>query len=199
MKIICIGRNYAQHVKELDNPFPEKPLFFVKPDTALLRTNLFYIPQFSDNIHYEVEFVVKICKVGKSISSKFANRYYEEVSIGLDLTARDLQDECKRKSHPWEIAKAFDYSAPIGQWQSKNSLKSEDFYLLKNGKVVQSGNPNQMIFDVDTIITYVSKFMTLKKGDLIYTGTPSGVGKIKSGDKFLGYLDGKRCLDLSVR
>jgi 2-keto-4-pentenoate hydratase/2-oxohepta-3-ene-1,7-dioic acid hydratase in catechol pathway len=199
MKIICIGRNYAQHVKELDNPFPEKPLFFVKPDTALLRTNLFYIPQFSDNIHYEVEFVVKICKVGKSISSKFANRYYEEVSIGLDLTARDLQDECKRKSHPWEIAKAFDYSAPIGQWQSKDSLKSEDFYLLKNGKVVQSGNPNQMIFDVDTIITYVSKFMTLKKGDLIYTGTPSGVGKIKSGDKFLGYLDGKRCLDLSVR
>ena len=199
MKIICIGRNYAQHVKELDNPFPEKPLFFVKPDTALLRTNLFYIPQFSDNIHYEVEFVVKICKVGKSISSKFANRYYEEVSIGLDLTARDLQDECKRKSHPWEIAKAFDYSAPIGQWQSKDSLKSKDFYLLKNGKVVQSGNPNQMIFDVDTIITYVSKFMTLKKGDLIYTGTPSGVGKIKSGDKFLGYLDGKRCLDLSVR
>jgi 2-keto-4-pentenoate hydratase/2-oxohepta-3-ene-1,7-dioic acid hydratase in catechol pathway len=164
-----------------------------------LRTNLFYIPPFSDNIHYEVEFVVKICKVGKSISSKFANRYYEEVSIGLDLTARDLQDECKRKSHPWEIAKAFDYSSPIGQWQSKDSLKSEDFYLLKNGKVVQSGNPNQMIFDVDTIITYVSKFMTLKKGDLIYTGTPSGVGKIKSGDKFLGYLDGKRCMDLSIK
>ena len=199
MKIICIGRNYAQHVKELDNPFPEKPLFFVKPDTALLRTNLFYIPPFSDNIHYEVEFVVKICKVGKSISCKFANRYYEEVSIGLDLTARDLQDECKRKSHPWEIAKAFDYSAPIGRWQSKDSLKSEDFYLLKNGIVVQSGNPNQMIFDVDTIITYVSKFMTLKKGDLIYTGTPSGVGKIKSGDKFLGYLDGEKCLDLSVK
>tara|TARA_Y100000385_G_scaffold291956_1_gene374638 strand:+ start:5654 stop:6253 length:600 start_codon:yes stop_codon:yes gene_type:complete len=199
MKIICIGRNFAQHVKELDNPFPEKPLFFVKPDTSLLRTNLFYIPPFSDNIHYEVEFVVKICKVGKSISSKFANRYYEEVSIGLDLTARDLQNECKRKGHPWEIAKAFDYSSPIGQWQSKDSLNSEDFYLLKNGKVVQSGNPNQMIFDVDTIISYVSKFMTLKKGDLIYTGTPSGVGKIKSGDKFLGYLDGKRCLDLSVK
>ena len=199
MKIICIGRNYAQHAKELNNPLPENPLFFVKPDTALLRTNIFYIPPFSNNIHYELEFVVKICKVGKSISSKFANKYYEEVTIGLDLTARDLQLECKRNGYPWEIAKAFDFSAPIGKWQFKNSLNSQDFYLLKNGEKVQVGNPNQMIFDIDTIISYVSKFMTLKKGDLIYTGTPSGVGKIESGDKFLGYLDAKKCLDLSVK
>jgi 2-keto-4-pentenoate hydratase/2-oxohepta-3-ene-1,7-dioic acid hydratase in catechol pathway len=199
MKIICIGRNYVLHAQEFKNPLPEKPLFFVKPDTALLRSNLFYIPTFSNNIHYELEFVVKICKVGKSISNKFANKYYEDVTVGLDLTARDLQEECKRNGYPWEIAKAFDYSAPIGQWYQKNSLLSQDFYLLKNGEKVQVGNPNQMIFDIDTIIAYVSKFMTLKKGDLIYTGTPSGVGKIESGDKYLGYLDGKKCLDLRVK
>jgi 2-keto-4-pentenoate hydratase/2-oxohepta-3-ene-1,7-dioic acid hydratase in catechol pathway len=199
MKIICIGRNYVLHAQEFKNPLPEKPLFFVKPDTALLRSNLFYMPTFSNNIHYELEFVVKICKVGKSISSKFANKYYEDVTVGLDLTARDLQEECKRNGYPWEIAKAFDYSAPIGQWYQKNSLLSQDFYLLKNGEKVQVGNPNQMIFDIDTIIAYVSKFMTLKKGDLIYTGTPSGVGIIESGDKYLGYLDGKKCLDLRVK
>ena len=140
-----------------------------------------------------------MCIRDRSISSKFANKYYEEVTVGLDLTARDLQEVCKRNGYPWEIAKAFDYSAPIGQWHFKDSLISQDFYLLKNGKKVQVGNPNQMIFDIDTIIAYVSKFITLKKGDLIYTGTPSGVGKIESGDKFLGYLDGKKCLDLRVK
>ncbi len=199
MKIICIGRNYSEHAKELNNPIPKSPIFFVKPDTSLLRENLFYIPPFSNNINYECEFVVKICKVGKSISSEFAHKYFEEVSIGLDLTARDLQDKCKRNGYPWEISKSFDYSAPIGKWLSKFSLSTEDFYLLKNGEIVQSANTSQMIFDTNTIISYVSKFMTLKKGDLIYTGTPSGVGRIKTGDNFLGYLDGIKCLDLSIK
>ena len=182
MKIICIGRNYVEHAKELNNPVPTKPMFFVKPDTALLRTHMFYIPPFSNNIHYELELVVKIKKVGKSISKRFAHKYYDEISLGLDLTARDLQEECKEKGMPWEIAKGFDSSAPIGKWYQKKDLKSLDFYLLKNGEKVQEGNPSQMVFDIDRIIEYVSKFMTLKKGDLIFTGTPSGVGKLETND-----------------
>ena len=199
MKIICIGRNYVVHAKELKNPVPTKPMFFVKPDTALLRTNMFYIPPFSNNIHYELELVVKIKKVGKSISKRFAHKYYDEISLGLDLTARDLQEECKEKRMPWEIAKGFDSSAPIGKWYQKKDLKSLDFYLLKNGEKVQEGNPSQMVFDVDSIIEYVSKFMTLKKGDLIFTGTPSGVGKIEVNDVFEAYLDGKKTIDLRVK
>ena len=199
MKIICIGRNYAEHAKELNNSVPEKPLFFVKPDTSLLRTHMFYIPPFSNNIHYELELVVKIKKVGKSISKRFAPNYYDEISLGLDLTARDLQEECKEKGMPWEIAKGFDSSAPIGKWYQKKDLKSLDFYLLKNGEKVQEGNPSQMVFDIDRIIEYVSKFMTLKKGDLIFTGTPSGVGKMETNDVFEAYLDGKKTIDLKVR
>ena len=199
MKIICIGRNYAEHAKELNNSVPEKPLFFVKPDTSLLRTHMFYIPPFSNNIHYELELVVKIKKVGKSISKRFAPNYYDEISLGLDLTARDLQEECKEKGMPWEIAKGFDSSAPIGKWYQKKDLKSLDFYLLKNGEKVQEGNPSQMVFDIDSIIEYVSKFMTLKKGDLIFTGTPSGVGKMETNDVFEAYLDGKKTIDLKVR
>ena len=191
MKIICIGRNYVEHAKELNNPVPTKPMFFVKPDTSLLRTHMFYIPPFSNNIHYELELVVKIKKVGKSISKRFAPNYYDEISLGLDLTARDLQKECKEKRMPWEIAKGFDSSAPIGKWYQKKDLKSLDFYLLKNGEKVQEGNPSQMVFDIDSIIEYVSKFMTLKKGDLIFTGTPSGVGKMEVNDVFEAYLDGK--------
>ena len=199
MKIICIGRNYVEHAKEFNNPVPTKPMFFVKPDTALLRTHMFYIPPFSNNIHYELELVVKIKKVGKSISKRFAHKYYDEISLGLDLTARDLQEECKEKGMPWEIAKGFDSSAPIGKWYQKKDLKSLDFYLLKNGKKVQEGNPSQMVFDIDRIIEYVSKFMTLKKGDLIFTGTPSGVGKMEVNDVFEAYLDGKKTIDLRVK
>lgn len=199
MKIICIGRNYVEHAKELNNPVPTKPMFFVKPDTALLRTHMFYIPPFSNNIHYELELVVKIKKVGKSISKRFAHKYYDEISLGLDLTARDLQEECKEKGMPWEIAKGFDSSAPIGKWYQKKDLKSLDFYLLKNGEKVQEGNPSQMVFDIDRIIEYVSKFMTLKKGDLIFTGTPSGVGKMEVNDVFEAYLDGKKTIDLRVK
>jgi len=199
MKIICIGRNYLEHAKELNNPVPKKPMFFVKPDTSLLRTHMFYIPPFSNNIHYELELVVKIKKVGKSISKRFAHKYYDEISLGLDLTARDLQEECKEKGMPWEIAKGFDSSAPIGKWYQKKDLKSLDFYLLKNGEKVQEGNPSQMVFDVDSIIEYVSKFMTLKKGDLIFTGTPSGVGKMEVNDVFEAYLDGRKTIDLRVK
>ena len=199
MKIICIGRNYVEHAKELNNPVPTKPMFFVKPDTALLRTHMFYMPPFSNNIHYELELVVKIKKVGKSISKRFAHKYYDEISLGLDLTARDLQEECKEKGMPWEIAKGFDSSAPIGKWYQKKDLKSLDFYLLKNGEKVQEGNPSQMVFDIDRIIEYVSKFMTLKKGDLIFTGTPSGVGKMEVNDVFEAYLDGKKTIDLRVK
>ena len=199
MKIICIGRNYLEHAKELNNPVPKKPMFFVKPDTSLLRTHMFYIPPFSNNIHYELELVVKIKKVGKSISKRFAHKYYDEISLGLDLTARDLQEECKEKGMPWEIAKGFDSSAPIGKWYQKKDLKSLDFYLLKNGEKVQEGNPSQMVFDVDRIIEYVSKFMTLKKGDLIFTGTPSGVGKMEVNDVFEAYLDGRKTIDLRVK
>ena len=199
MKIICIGRNYLEHAKELNNPVPKKPMFFVKPDTSLLRTHMFYIPPFSNNIHYELELVVKIKKVGKSISKRFAHKYYDEISLGLDLTARDLQEECKEKGMPWEIAKGFDSSAPIGKWYQKKDLKSLDFYLLKNVEKVQEGNPSQMVFDVDSIIEYVSKFMTLKKGDLIFTGTPSGVGKMEVNDVFEAYLDGRKTIDLRVK
>ena len=199
MKIICIGRNYVEHAKELNNPVPTKPMFFVKPDTSLLRTHMFYMPPFSNNIHYELELVVKIKKVGKSISKRFAHKYYDEISLGLDLTARDLQEECKEKGMPWEIAKGFDSSAPIGKWYQKQDLKSLDFYLLKNGEKVQEGDPSQMVFDIDRIIEYVSKFMTLKKGDLIFTGTPSGVGKMEVNDVFEAYLDGKKTIDLRVR
>ena len=199
MKIICIGRNYSNHAKELNNPVPDKPIFFMKPDTALLRTNEFYIPPYSSNIHYELEFVVKIKKVGKSISKRFASKYYDEVSVGLDLTARDLQQECKEKGLPWEIAKGFDSSAPIGKWYKKDALDTFDFYLVKNGKKVQEGNPSQMLFDIDSIIEYVSKFMTLKKGDLIYTGTPSGVGKMEVGDVYEAFLDTKKTLSLTIR
>tara|TARA_B100000242_G_C43029466_1_gene479500 strand:+ start:873 stop:1472 length:600 start_codon:yes stop_codon:yes gene_type:complete len=199
MKIICIGRNYLEHAKELNNPVPKKPMFFVKPDTSLLRTHMFYIPPFSNNIHYELELVVKIKKVGKSISKRFAHKYYDEISLGLDLTARDLQEECKEKGMPWEIAKGFDSSAPIGKWYQKKDLKSLDFYLLKNGEKVQEGNPSQMVFDVDSIIEYVSKFMTLKKGDLIFTGTPSGVGKMEVNDVFEAYLDSRKTIDLRVK
>ena len=203
MKIICIGRNYSNHAKELNNPVPDKPIFFIKPDTALLRTNEFYIPPYSSNIHYELEFVVKIKKVGKSISKRFASKYYDEVSVGLDLTARDLQQECKTKGLPWEKAKAFDGSAPMGEFisLSENNLDVNNlsFELKKNNETVQVGNTNQMIFSVAQIIEHVSKFFTLKIGDLIYTGTPSGVGQVVNGDLLEGFIENKKMFEVKVR
>lgn len=202
MKIICIGRNYADHAKEMNSPVPSSPMFFMKPDTALLKDgNDFYLPDFSDDIHYECELVVKINKVGKNIQEKFAHKYYDQVSLGLDFTARDLQSKCKEKSHPWEIAKAFDNSAAIStQFVSIKELPEQiAFELTKNGETVQQGTTADMIFSIDQLIAHVSRFITLKVGDLIYTGTPAGVGSIKVGDKLIGSLEGKKMFEFEVK
>ena len=202
MKIICIGRNYADHAKEMNSPVPSSPMFFMKPDTALLKDgNDFYLPDFSDDIHYECELVVKINKVGKNIQEKFAHKYYDQVSLGLDFTARDLQSKCKEKSQPWEIAKAFDNSAAIStQFVSIKELPEQiAFELTKNGETVQQGTTADMIFSIDQLIAHVSRFITLKVGDLIYTGTPAGVGSIKVGDKLIGSLEGKKMFEFEVK
>ena len=203
MKIICIGRNYQDHINELKNSIPDKPLFFLKPDTALLpKRTPFYIPDFTKDLHYECELVVRICKVGKNISEKFAHTYYDEIGIGIDFTARDLQEECKQKSQPWEIAKAFDNSAPVSEkfiHKSELNLSNIKFELKKNGSVVQVGNSNQMIFSIDKIISYVSQFITFKIGDLIFTGTPAGVGQVKIGDTLVASIENKELLTLNVK
>ncbi len=202
MKIICIGRNYADHAKEMNASVPSTPMFFMKPDTALLKDgNDFYHPDFSDEIHYECEIVVKINKVGKNIQEKFAHKYYDQISLGLDFTARDLQSKCKEKGHPWEIAKAFDQSAAISNlFVSINDLpESFSFDLKKNGATVQEGNTADMIFPIDKLISYVSTFITLKVGDLIYTGTPAGVGPVQIGDNLTGYLEGKKMFEFQVK
>lgn len=192
MKIICIGRNYADHAKEMNSAIPEVPMFFMKADISLLRpgTSFFY-PSFSNDIHYECEVVVKIDRVGKNIAERFAHKYYSEIGLGIDFTARDLQAECKKNGHPWEIAKSFEGSAAI----SKNFLSVEEldlknlpFSMQQNGKVVQNGSTADLIFTIDQLISYISKFMTLKKGDLIYTGTPAGVGPIAIGDTLTGFI-----------
>lgn len=202
MKIICIGRNYINHAKELNNPVPERPMFFMKPETSLLLKNKpFYYPDFSKEIHYETEIVVKINKLGKHIEEKFAHRYYNEIGLGIDFTARDIQKECKAKGHPWEIAKAFEHSAPI----SENFINKEDlprninFMLKLNENIVQKGYTNDMIFSFDKLISYVSKFFTLKIGDLIFTGTPAGVGKVKIGDNLKGYIGDKLMFNFDVK
>ena len=203
MKIICIGRNYADHAAELNNPLPAKPVFFMKPDSALLLKNKpFYIPEFSNEVHYETELVVKIDRLGKHIEPKFAHRYYSQVSLGIDFTARDLQDEQKKKGLPWEIAKAFDYSAVLGEFVSLKELPSIQelkFQLDIDGTTMQKGFTGQMIFNVDTIIAYVSQFVTLKIGDLIYTGTPQGVGPVKVGQRLTASLEGKTLLDFEIK
>ena len=203
MKIICIGRNYVMHAKELNNPVPEKPVFFMKPDTALLiRNRPFFHPDFSSDIHYEVELVYQINKVGKHIQEKFAHTYYDKIAIGIDLTARDIQAECKAKGLPWEVAKAFDFSAPISKFLPVEKFKTADgirFSLNKNGNEVQNGNSTDMLFDIDRIIAYISQFITLKIGDLIYTGTPAGVGKITVGDEFEAFIEGKSMLKMRVK
>jgi acylpyruvate hydrolase len=203
MKIICIGRNYADHAKELNNPVPSNPVFFMKPDSSLLINNKpFFYPQFSKEIHYETEIVLKICRLGKSIEPQFASRYYEEIGIGIDFTARDLQNICKKEGHPWEIAKAFDQSAVLGKFIPKTSLpdlSAINFQLEINDITVQKGNTRDLLFSFDTLISYVSTFLTLKTGDLIYTGTPAGVGPVKIGDRLTASVEGQVLLDFWVK
>ncbi|MFC3414357.1 fumarylacetoacetate hydrolase family protein [Algoriphagus hitonicola] len=203
MKIICIGRNYAAHIEELKNETPGNPVVFLKPDTALLKSGAaFYYPDFSKNIHHEAELVLKISKEGKYIQKEFAHRYFEEIGLGIDFTARDLQDQCKAKGLPWEIAKAFNGSAPIGDFlpvSEFENLKNIDFQLTINGEVKQKGNTSLMLFDFGTIIEYVSQFFTLKKGDLIYTGTPAGVGPVQIGDRLEGFIGTQKLLDFEVK
>jgi len=203
MKIICIGRNYSEHAKELNNPLPENPVFFMKPDTALLLNNKpFYYPEFSKDIHYEVELVIKISKNGKYITDKFAPNYYNEIALGIDFTARDLQQNCKKKGLPWEIAKGFNHAAPLSNFFSMDKLndkKDIDFSLKLNDKIVQSGNSRDMIFTFNQIIIYVSQFITLKMGDIIYTGTPAGVGPVKIGDRLTGFIEEGQMFDFEVR
>lgn len=204
MKIICIGRNYVNHAKELNNPLPAEPLFFCKPASALLiRNRPFFYPDFSKNIHYETEIVVKICKVGRHIQEKFAGTYYQEIGIGLDLTARDLQDQCKKKGLPWEIAKAFDASAPVSPFIRLDSIgkniQEVNFRLEKNGEPVQQGNTRDMIFTVNQLIAHVSRFMTLKTGDLLFTGTPAGVGPLQIGDELEAFIEDQKMLRCKIK
>lgn len=203
MKIICIGRNYVEHAKELKNPVPEKPVFFMKPDTALLqKNNPFFYPEFSTNIHYETELVLKISRNGRHIEEEFARKYFDEIGIGIDFTARDIQAECKKKGLPWEIAKAFDQAAPVGKFLPKTAfpdMNNINFQLKINGEVRQTGNSNDMIFSFDNIIAYLSKFITLKTGDLIFTGTPGGVGPTAINDHFEAFVEGKKLLEFNVK
>ena len=203
MKIICIGRNYSQHAEELSNKKPESPVIFIKPDTAILQSRLpFYIPPFSNQIHHEVEVLVRINRIGKYIEEKFAHKYYQEIGLGIDFTARDLQQNLKEKGLPWEKAKAFDGSALIGNWFNKNNfsdLNQLDFELVKNSETVQEGNTSQMIWSIDTLINIVSRFFTLKIGDIIFTGTPAGVGPVVENDVLEGYLEGKKAFTLKIK
>jgi len=201
MKIICIGRNYAKHAKEMKADLPAEPVFFMKPDTALLKEGDFYLPDFSSDIHHEIELVLKISKAGKHIEEQFANRYYDEIGLGIDFTARDLQAVCKEKGLPWEKAKAFDNSAPLGGFVKKETLALNNigFELQINGQMRQQGNSADLIFSFDKVISYVSRFVSLKVGDLIYTGTPEGVGAVKIGDKLEGFLNGQSLLKLNVK
>ena len=201
MKIICIGKNYLEHAKEMGDIAPEKPIFFLKPDSAILpKRNPFYIPNFSNQVHHEVELIIKIKKLGKCINLNFAKEYYSEIGLGIDFTARDIQKKCKEKGHPWEIAKAFDQSAVISDsFIDINSLRDINFHLDKNGETVQKSNIKDMIFSIDEIIHYVSKYMTLKIGDLIFTGTPSGVGSVNIGDRLEGFINDKKMFTVNIK
>ena len=200
MKIICIGRNYAEHAKEMKSEVPTEPVFFMKPDTALLKEDDFYIPDFTKDLHHEIELVLKISKAGKHIAEEFAGNYYDEIGLGIDFTARDLQAKAKEKGLPWEKAKAFDNSAPIGKFVKKESLKGDIKFELKVNEVSkQLGNSKDLIFSFNKVIAYVSQFVTLKTGDLIYTGTPEGVGPVKQGDKLEGFVNGESFLKLNIK
>lgn len=203
MKIFAIGRNYIEHAKELNNPVPAEPMFFMKPDTAILNNNKpFYYPDFTSDLQYETEIVLKLNRIGKNVAEKFAHRYYAEIGIGIDFTARDLQNKCKEKGWPWEIAKAFDGSAPISQFVSKDKfvdVTNINFHLDLNGQTVQQGNTRDMIFSFDRIVAHVSKFITIRIGDLVFTGTPAGVGPVKIGDHLQAYIEDQLMLDFYVK
>ncbi|MDP4663368.1 MAG: fumarylacetoacetate hydrolase family protein [Salibacteraceae bacterium] len=203
MKIICIGRNYADHAKELKNEVPTEPVFFMKPDTALLKPKqAFFLPDFSKEVHHELELVVRINRLGKNIEERFAHRYYNEIGLGIDFTARDLQQQCKEKGLPWEKAKAFDGSAPLGDFipvTDKTELNNLKLELKLNGTTKQLGNTKDMIFSIDKIIAYISQFMTLKIGDLIFTGTPAGVGPVAENDLLEGFLNDQQLLTLRIK
>ena len=203
MKIICVGRNYNDHIKELKNQKPQSPVLFIKPDTSLCQPNLpFYIPNFTNDVQYEAEVIILINRIGKHIQTKFAHKYYDKVSLGIDFTARDLQNELKSKGLPWEKSKSFDGSALIGKWYSKEiffDINNTPFKLLKNNRLVQKSNTSSMIWSVDELISYASKFFTLKIGDIIFTGTPSGVGTLKKEDDFQGFIGEKIALSFKVK
>ncbi|ANQ48477.1 fumarylacetoacetate hydrolase family protein [Flammeovirga sp. MY04] len=203
MKIVCIGRNYADHISELNNERPDQPVIFSKPDTAVLRNNApFYHPEFSSDIHHEVELVVKVCKEGKHIQEKFAQRYYDQVAVGIDFTARDVQSKLKEKGLPWDLAKGFNGSAPISEFidlSEFNNIQDVNFSLEVNGEIRQKGNSEMMIWKIDEIISFISKYITLRKGDLIFTGTPAGVGKVNIGDRLTAYIEDKKLLDFEVK
>lgn len=203
MKLICVGRNYAAHIEELSNEVPKDPVIFLKPDTSiLLKKQPFFIPDFSDNVHYEVEVLVKINRIGKYIDEKFAHKYYNEIGIGIDFTARDIQEECKKNGLPWERAKGFDGSAQISnEFINKELLILNDinFSLSLNNSIMQAGNSKNMIFSFDQIISYISKYYTLRAGDLIYTGTPSGVGRVERGDSLSCFINSNEMLKVNVK
>tara|TARA_B100000902_G_scaffold392929_1_gene446188 strand:- start:25227 stop:25838 length:612 start_codon:yes stop_codon:yes gene_type:complete len=203
MKIICIGRNYKNHIKELKNKIPKEPIFFLKPETAIQpKGHPFFIPDFSNEIDFELELVLKINKTGKNIEEKFANKYFNKIGLGIDFTARDIQRKCKNNGLPWEIAKSFDGSAQISKiFIDKNNLDTKNikFLLKKNGKIVQHGNCKNMIFNFEKIISYISKFLTLKIGDLIFTGTPEGVGKVQMGDNLIGYIEDNEMFNVKIK
>ena len=202
MKLICIGRNYVKHIEELGNEKPESPIIFLKPDSALIKNNdPFYYPDFSTDIHYEVEILVKIKKVGKSIPANFAHKYYDEIGLGIDLTARDLQSKAKAKGLPWDLAKGFNGSAPISSFINKHPFNVQDlnFSLKLNNITVQSSNTSLMLWSIDEMIAYVSQYMTLKKGDILFTGTPEGVGPIKIGDQLEGFIESQNMFHFEIR
>lgn len=203
MKIICIGMNYHAHLAEMNNPVPDVPVYFMKPETALIRAGLpFFVPDFSNEVHYEVELVLSISKLGKHIQERFAHTYYQEIGIGIDFTARDIQRKCREKGLPWEMAKSFDGSGPVSKFIPLSSLENPQdiaFSLRKNGELVQQGRSSDMIFNFNQLISYVSKFSTLKMGDLMFTGTPSGVGPVQPGDRLEAYLENKKMLDIKVK
>ncbi len=203
MKLICIGRNYTDHIKELANERPTDPVVFLKPDTSLLlKKQPFFIPDFSNDVHHEVEILVKINKVGKHIDKKFAHKYYDEIGLGIDFTARDLQNELKSKGLPWEKAKAFDGAAVVGKWMAKTDFKDLNdinFSLKKNNILVQQGNTEQMLWKIDELIEYISKYFTLKIGDIIFTGTPSGVAKVEPNDELIGFIENNQVFKLTIK
>ena len=203
MKIICVGRNYFDHINELKNEKPDSPILFLKPETSIIQKKQpFFKPDFSNDIQYEVEVLIKINRLGKAISPKFSHKYYVEIGLGIDFTARDLQNKLKKDSLPWEKSKSFDGSALIGNWINKKNiddLNNIDFRLTKNGNIVQKGNTSEMLWGIDELISEISKFFTLKIGDIIFTGTPSGVGRVNENDNLVGYINDKECFSIKIK